>query len=246
MKNKFIAIIPARIGSKGLPKKNIKKLFNFPLLSYSIAASKLSKKIFMTIVSTDSKQIGKISEEFGAEVPFLRPKNISKDTSTDFEYIKHAINWFKINKNKVPDFWVILRPTTPIRDPNTIDKAIDYFLKNQDCSSLVSVHEISETPAKMFGMNGKYLNGLSPFDPRKEYYTLPRQSFPATYSGNGYIDIISTKTILSDKMFYGNKILAFDTGFVNEIDNHNDFIVLENTYKNKKIKLIDYLKNNSK
>tara|TARA_B100000965_G_C19578568_1_gene752430 strand:+ start:837 stop:1577 length:741 start_codon:yes stop_codon:yes gene_type:complete len=244
VKNKFIAIIPARGGSKGLPKKNIKKLFDYPLLSYSITASNLSKKISQTIVSTDSKEIANISKKYGADVPFLRPKNISKDSSTDYEFIEHAINWFEKNKKYVPEYWVILRPTTPIRNPELIDKAINYILKNKDCSSLVSVHEISETPAKMFGMNGKYLNGLCPFDPRKEYYILPRQEFPPTYSGNGYIDIISTKTILISKMLYGNKILGFDTGFVNEIDNHNDFEVLENTYLNKKNKLIDYLKKN--
>ena len=95
MRKSFIAIIPARGGSKGLPKKNIKKLYGYPLISYSIIASKLSKLINRTIVSTDSKEIAKIAQDYGAEVPYLRPKNISKDSSTDYEFIYHAINWFK-------------------------------------------------------------------------------------------------------------------------------------------------------
>ena len=242
MKNKFIAIIPARGGSKGLPKKNIKKLFGYPLISYSIIASKLSKLIDKTIVSTDSKEIAKIAQDYGAEVPFLRPKNISKDSSTDYEFIYHAINWFKKNKKDIPDYWIILRPTTPLRNPSIIDKAIKYIKQNKDCSSLVSIHEISETPAKMFGMSGKYLHGLSPFDPRNEYYILPRQQFPPTYSGNGYIDIISTHTIIDAKMLYGERILGFDTSFINEIDNINDFETIENKYLNNGHILIDQLK----
>ena len=150
MRKSFIAIIPARGGSKGLPKKNIKKLYGYPLISYSIIASKLSKLISKTIVSTDSKEIAKIAQDYGAEVPYLRPKNISKDSSTDYEFIYHAINWFKKNKKIYQTIGSSLDLLQPLRNPSIIDKAIKYIKQNKDCSSLVSIHEISETPAKMF------------------------------------------------------------------------------------------------
>ena len=122
---------------------------------------------------------------------------------------------------------MILRPTTPLRNPKLINESVEKILKYKDSTSLVSVHEIPETPAKMFGLNGNYLHGLSPFDPRKEYYTLPRQQFPPTFSGNGYVDIVRTSTIINNNMFYGDKILSFRTEEVNEIDVLNDIKRLE-------------------
>ena len=114
-----------------------------------------------------------------------------------------------------------LNSTTPLRDFKVVDKSIKYLINNAEASSLISVHEISETPAKMFGVTGKYLHGLSPFDPRKEYYTLLRQAFPPAYVGNGYVDIVLIKNILKND-FYGERMLSTtpDTG---EVDNENDF-----------------------
>ena len=195
---KIIAIIPARGGSKGVPKKNIRKLKGFPLIAYSIAVCLMAKNISEIIISTDSKEIASIAEKFGAKVPFLRPKSISRDSSRDIEFVKHAINFYKRKKNNTPKNWAIIRPTTPLRDPKKIDNAINKYFKIKDATSLVSVHEIAETPPKMFGMKGEYLHGLSPFDPREEYYTLPRQAFPPSYFGNGYIDIVNTKNTLTE------------------------------------------------
>ena len=135
-----------------------------------------------------------------------------------------------------------MRPTTPLREVKILDNSIKKIKKNHDSTSLVSVHEISETPAKMFGKKGDYLHGLSPFDPRKEYYTLPRQEFPPAFSGNGYVDIIKTSTILNDDLFYGDKILAFDTGYVNEVDTLDDFKNLEKVQKSKIIKFLNILR----
>ena len=244
MKNLIVSIIPARSGSKGVKNKNILEIGGYPLIAYSIAASNLSKNISKTIVTTDSKKIADISKKFGADVPFLRPKKISGDKSTDIEYINHAINWYKLNNKKIPTHWVLLRPTTPFRDPKIIDKAVKKIVDNKIATSLVSVHEFPESPAKMFGMKNSFLHGLSPFDPREEYFTLPRQSFPKTFFGNGYIDIILTKTVLEKKSMYGFNMLGFETDDVGEIDIKEDIEKLNYTIRNKKILLNNYLKNN--
>ena len=131
MSNIF-SIIPARSGSKGIPGKNIKLLNGIPLIAFSIQASLKSENISRTIVSTDSEEIANIARKFGAEVPFLRPSAISGDNSTDFEFFIHAIEWFKTNEGKIPDYFVHLRPTTPLREPNVIDKAINYFINHPE------------------------------------------------------------------------------------------------------------------
>ncbi len=244
MRHKVVALIPARAGSKGVPKKNIKLIGGFPLIAYSIIASKLSQNINEVIVSTDSKEIAKIAKKFNANVPFIRPRNISKDKSTDIEYIKHAIDWYQKKRGYKPQYWVIIRPTTPLRNPKLIDKSINYFQKKSSASSLVSVHEMSETPAKMFGMQNGYLHGLSPFDPRPEYYTLPRQQFPSAYVGNGYVDIVKTSIIEKYNSLYGSQILGFKTPDVGEIDIVNDINKVEFFLINKKNTLHQYLLKN--
>ena len=124
-----VALIPARSGSKGIKNKNILKLNGFPLLAFSIRAALLSKEIDRVIVSTDSKNYKKMALKFGAEVPFLRPKNISGDKSNDYDFVKHALDWFSAEEGIIPSYIVQLRPTTPLRDPKLIDNAIRKFKK---------------------------------------------------------------------------------------------------------------------
>ena len=135
------AIIPARGGSKGVPKKSIALLCGFPLIAYSIAAAKLSKKIERVIVSTDSEEMAEVARSFGAETPFMRPAEFARDTSPDIEFVEHAISWFQKNESSVPEFLVHLRPTTPLRIPEDIDRAIEMLAKHKDATSLRSGYE---------------------------------------------------------------------------------------------------------
>ena len=176
-KPNVIGIIPARGGSKGVPGKNIREFGGFPMIAYSVLASKLSKNIERTIVSTDSKEIADIASYYGAEVPFLRPSELAADDSKDIDFFIHAINWFKENEGYIPEYWVQLRPTTPLREPELIEDSISLIQDHPDATSLVSIHEFPENPGKMFGMQDGYLHGLCPLDPRPEYFTLPRQEF---------------------------------------------------------------------
>ena len=149
--SKVTAIIPARSGSKGIADKNILLINNKPLIAFSINAALKSENIDRVIVSTDSEKYAEIARFYGAETPFLRPKNISSDTSTDLEFFEQAINFFEENDNYVPEYFVHLRPTTPLRDPKVMDEAIDKFLNaDKSYTALRSCHAMSESSYKTF------------------------------------------------------------------------------------------------
>jgi CMP-N-acetylneuraminic acid synthetase len=242
----IVAIIPARGGSKGVPGKNIKLLANFPLIAYSIAACKLSKKIDRVIVSTDSPEIVNISKCYGAEIPFMRPAEISQDNSTDLEFVKHALDWFQKYEKDEPEYLVHIRPTTPLRDPIFVDNAIEKILADPVSTGLRSVHEIPESPYKMFKITDGYLTGLYPDDPRPEYYNLPRQKFPPVYKPNGYVDIIKQKTVRNSSSLHGSKMLAFITPTAVEVDSPEEFQYLEFEIIKKSYQIYNHLRENFK
>ena len=241
-----VGIIPARGGSKGVPKKNIKEIGGFPMIAYSIAAAKMVENMDRCIVSTDSEEIAGVARKFGGDVPFLRPSEFATDSSTDIEYIKHAMEWFDENEGYIPDYWVILRPTTPLREPQVIDDAIDEIVNHSGATSLISIHEFAETPGKMFGMQDGFLHGLCPMDPRPEYFTLPRQAFALSYFGNGYVDIVKTSTVVNHDSCFGSRMLGFKAPDTGEIDVPEDFKKVEfylSSSKNKSI-IFNYLLKN--
>ena len=122
---KITAIIPARSGSKSVKNKNIIKLLGHPLIAYSIAICKMSSLVHEIVVSTDSKKISKIAKKYGANVPFLRPKNISRNDSLDVEFFFHYLNFLKKNNLEKPDIILHVRPTTPLRTLKIFN--INYF-----------------------------------------------------------------------------------------------------------------------
>ena len=222
MKKAVVALIPARSGSKGIKDKNIKKLSGVPLIGWSIKSCKISKLINKIIVSTDSYKYAKIAYKLGADQVIIRPKNISEDTSSDYEFINHAIN--KINFNF--DLIAHIRPTTPIRKKGLIDEEIKIFIKEK-LVALRSVHEMSETSYKSFEIVGKSIRPLKFINSSLEKLNNPRQKFPNTYAGNGVIDIYKKKFILKNKKLYANKVRAFITPYAFEIDNLHDFKIIK-------------------
>lgn len=218
-----VGIVPARGGSKGVPKKNIKEIGGFPMIAYSIAAAKMVENMDRCIVSTDCEEIAGIARQFGGDVPFLRPLEFATDLSTDIEYIKHAIEWFDQNEGYIPEYWVLLRPTTPLREPEVICDAIRTITEHPEATSLISIHEFAETPGKMFGMQDGFLHGLCPMDPRPEYFALPRQEFAPAYFGNGYVDIVKSSTVLNQNSCFGSRMVGFEAPDTGEIDVPEDF-----------------------
>jgi CMP-N,N'-diacetyllegionaminic acid synthase len=220
------AIIPARSGSKGVKDKNIKNLHGHSLLEWSINAAKHSELIDRVFISTDSEEYAKIGRDCGAEVPFLRPESISGDSSSDLDFILHAIEEF--NKiNFYPEYIAHIRPTTPIRDPDLIDEAIKLLQDNQEFTSLRSVHKMSESSYKTLEINNGILTTLTAFKGGEIDANKPRQSFPDTYQANGYVDILSTNFILKNNEIHGKKILPFITKPAYELDSIEDFDYLE-------------------
>ena len=218
---KILCIIPARSGSKGLPDKNIMDFKGQSLLSWSIEHAQQSKysKNMKIIVSTDSEKYAEISKQYGAEVPFLRPNNISGDMSTDFECIKHCVDWLKENENYEPDIILHLRPTQPCRKIEHVNLAIETFINNRDkYDSLRSVIPVEKSPYKMYSINNDELKPL--FDEVnniKEPYNQARQLLPQCYLHNGYIDILNTD-ILTNNTISGTKMYPFIMDTDNNID----------------------------
>jgi len=224
----IVSIIPARSGSKGVPGKNLRLLGKAPLIAWSIMCSKQSTKINQTIVSTDSQEYAMVAKNWGADVPFLRPNNISQDTSTDLDFVLHALNFFK-NESRIPDLLIHLRPTTPLRNPSVINNAVEFAIENYEkITALRSVHEMSESAYKSFEISEK--GDLVTSFTKKEAVdssNMNRQTFPVTYTPNGYIDILLPNYILETGTLHGNRVKPFITGSTLEVDSEADFEILQ-------------------
>ncbi len=136
---KILALIPARSGSESIPHKNIRLVAGKPLLAYSIEHALASRLINRTIISTDSQAYAEVARQYGAEVPFLRPSEISQGNSTDMELFTHALKWLEENENYIPDICVHLRPTYPVRKVEDIDKVIQILLDSPGIDSVLEV-----------------------------------------------------------------------------------------------------------
>jgi N-acylneuraminate cytidylyltransferase len=223
------ALIGARGGSKGVPGKNIKRLANKPLLAYSVQACKRSRLIERTVLSTDSEEIAAVGREFGAEAPFFRPAEISGDASVDYEWIDHALGWFKKSEGRLPHFLVHIRPTTPLRDPEIVDEAIKLMLRSPSATALRSVHQMSESAYKMFEIEGGLCKRVGSDSLELDAANVSRQAMPKTYVPNGYVDVLRTSFIREQKKIHGNRVIPFLTPRVDEVDTQEDFDLLEYT-----------------
>tara|TARA_B100001123_G_scaffold450645_1_gene622716 strand:- start:99 stop:815 length:717 start_codon:yes stop_codon:yes gene_type:complete len=234
---KITAIIPARAGSKKIPKKNIKLFLGKPLIYYSIQQAQMSNYINEIIVTTDDEEIQQIAIDYGAEAPFLRPKEISGDLSTDLEFFQHYLQWMRENKSQeIPDILVQLRPTYPTRKVSVIDDCIKTMIENMDYDCVRTVAEYNyKTPYKMYTVSKN--NELCPlfkeFQDIKEPYNCCRQLFPQIYTANGYLEVIKTKTIVDKNSVTGDKIYPFimDESCIEDIDTENEWTALENKYQ---------------
>ena len=224
---KTLAIIPARGGSKGLPRKNILPIGGHPLISYSIAAGFSSPLIGRVIVSTDDDEIAEIALKYGAEVPFKRPKDISGDFATDLETFQHALNWLQENEGYIPDLILQLRPTCPVRFIHEIEEGITKLHNNPEADSVRSVTPSPITPYKLWVMEDE-AKPLKPFltiPGMDESFNMPRQKLPTTYWHTGTYDIIRSKVLLEKNSMTGSTIfpLLVNPRLAVDIDDIQDF-----------------------
>ncbi len=204
----ILAIIPARGGSKSIPRKNLMMLAGKPLIAYSIEQALASRHVTRTIVSTDDDEIARVARGHGAEVPFMRPAALAQDLSTDLEVFRHALETLRDAESYACDLVVHLRPTGPVRRTARVDEAIDLMLRHGDADSLRSVTAPSQTPYKMWRVVGGLLEPVIPVE-SGEPYCLPRQSLPEVYWQNGYVDIVRPHVVLEQGMMCGRRILPF-------------------------------------
>jgi N-acylneuraminate cytidylyltransferase/CMP-N,N'-diacetyllegionaminic acid synthase len=227
----FLAIVPARSGSKGLPDKNIKSINGKPLMAWSIEAGLKSKYIDRLIVSTDSEKYAEIAKYFGAEVPFIRPDNISTDVSSRKDVIKHALDFFR-RKNKLYDYIVFLEPTSPLTTETDIDTSIEKLLLDQSAESIVGV-SLSEVSHPDFLVNLK--NGFLNFiNENQKSSVIRRQDLEDLYFYDGTLYISEIDSYL-EKEFYHEKTLGYVTPKWKslEIDDMYDFIMVESIMQYK-------------
>jgi N-acylneuraminate cytidylyltransferase len=223
-KPEILAIIPARGGSKTVPRKNIQPLAGHPLIAYSIAAGLQAQRVNRVIVSTDDEEIAEIGRSYGAEVPFLRPASLAQDETVDLPVFKNALEWLAETEAYQPEIVVQLRPTSPLRPPDCVDRAIEILLSNTDGDSVRGVIPSGQNPYKMWRISSE--GNLQPLlgNNFEEPYNMPRQELPQTYWQTGHIDVIRASTILEKGSMSGDVILPLimDPRYAVDIDTAKD------------------------
>lgn len=220
------ALIPARGGSKTVPRKNILPLAGKPLIAWTIETALACPSLDRVIVSTDDLEIAKISRSYGAEVPFIRPDQLAGDTVPDLPVYQHAYNWFDDQENDAPDVVVWLRPTAPLRSIDDIE-AVLKLLVDTGADSVRSVCPVEHHPYWMKRFAG---DRLLPFDEQIDigkYYR--RQLLPPAYRLNGAVDALLCRSSSSDGMLFGGDMRGYIMPVERsvDVDTELDFALLE-------------------
>lgn len=227
MKPTFLAIIPARGGSKGVPRKNIKNLAGKPLIAWTIEEAKKSKYITKLILSSDDKEIIEVAKQYGCEAPFVRAKALAADETPGVEPILHAIE-------QCPgfDYVVVLQPTSPLRTVENIDAAIEMLLAKEN-DFCVSVTEAKQSPYWMYNLN---INGTMDLVIKQTNFAVRRQDLSPAYFLNGAIYIAKTKRLKVTKSFLTSETLGYVMSEKQsiDIDTEEDFIQCQQILRNCK------------
>ncbi|MCW0221269.1 MAG: acylneuraminate cytidylyltransferase family protein [Prosthecobacter sp.] len=215
-KKKVLALITARAGSKGVPRKNIKPLAGHPLITWTIAAAKESRYVDRLIVSSDGPEIIRIAVEHGCEAPFVRPAALAQDESSSIEVIEHAIKF--LNENF--DYLILLQPTSPFRTASDIDRFLEFCIKN-NANSAVSVSRLKKHPMYMYRIEN---NRLVPFLDNGSIQ-LRRQDMPPAYEHNGALYFAKINHLMRERSFNTPETLPYITeGIINvDIDTPDDW-----------------------
>jgi len=230
VKQSFLAIIPARSGSKGIPGKNIKDLYGKPLIGYTVEAA-LQSPYFTAedvICSTDSPEIAQVARSYGAAVPWLRPPELARDDTNSAAVVEDVVTRLA-SCGRYYQHLVLLQPTSPLRTVSHINHAIEFYLEKK-ADAVISVAPVRESPFWMKTMNeAGVLNNL--ISPSGEY--LQRQQLPQVYRPNGAIYIIRTEVFLRERSFYpaGSYGFVMDRHSSVDIDEELDWIIAERLVK---------------
>jgi len=226
MTNKVLAVIPARGGSKGIPRKNIIEFYGKPLIAWTIESSINSPYITKTIVSSDDYEILNIAKAYQADT-IKRPDNLATDFTTSEPVVKHAIDKLR-SKGLDFDYITLLQPTSPLRDVSDINNAFKLFYSS-DATALISVYKVENKILKAFKKNKiGYIEGIS----NNLYPFMRRQNLPTTYMSNGAIYIIKVNDFLKNNSFLTKKTVHYKMDKIKsiDIDTISDLKVAENYF----------------
>lgn len=227
--SEVIAVIPARGGSKGIPRKNLAVCWGRPLVAHSIVHALSSSTVSRVVVSTEDAEIASVARSWGAEVPGLRPRALAEDEVLDLPVFKHVLRSLREAEGYEPDAVVHLRPTAPRRRRGWIDEAVELLLGDASADSVRSVSEPHQHPYRMFRINESgYLTAVMAHEhPRP--YLLRRQDLPKMYYYNCVIDVTRPRTIFEQDSMTGASILPFvmDPDDVIDIDGPRDLQIAE-------------------
>jgi CMP-N-acetylneuraminic acid synthetase len=237
----ILALIPARGGSKSIPRKNIRPFAGHPLIAYSIAAGLAAQTVTRVVVSTDDEQIAAISRSYGAETPFLRPAQYARDATPDLPVFQHALMWLAEHEDYSPEVVVQLRPTSPFRRVAHIDQAVQLLLEHRQADSVRTVCVPFQNPFKMWriqpdGLMQPLLESEFP-----EPYNMPRQALPPVYWQTGYVDAAWSNTIVHKNSMTGSRILplVIDPSDWIDIDSPDDWRRAERLLESREISTQD-------
>ncbi len=241
-----LALIPARGGSKGIPRKNIREFAGFPLIAYSIAAGLEAETVTRVIVSTDDAEIAEVARKHGAEVPFIRPAQYAEDSALDLPVFHHALDWLDKEEKYHPGVVVQLRPTSPIRPPGLVDEAVHLLLSHPGVDSVRGVVPAGQNPHKMWRVDPEtsLMKPLLEVEGIPEPYNAPRQVLPQVYWQTGHIDVVHSRVILEQNSMSGRKILPvfIDPRYTVDIDTLNDWQRYEHLVYNSGLPMVSPLK----
>ena len=209
---KAVALIPARAGSVRVPDKNIRPLQGHPLLAYAIAAARASGVFDAVVVSTDSEDYARVARHYGAEVPFLRDAAIAGATSPDIEWVLHALDALEA-QGRAFEAFSILRPTSPFRKPETIQRAWNAFSHAEGADSLRAVEPVSQHPGKMWVVRGERMTPLMPLNPEDAppWHSQQMAALPKVYVQNASLEIAWTRMARETRSIAGTVLVPFLT-----------------------------------
>lgn len=220
-----LALIPARGGSKSIPRKNIRPLARHPLIAYSIAAGLAAETVNRVIVSTDDDEIAAVSRRYNAETPFLRPEEYAQDSTPDLPVFLHALDWLAKHEGYIPDIVVQLRPTSPFRRVSHINQAVVSLIDRPEADAVRTVCVPFQNPYKMWHIGEDGLMVPLMQTEFAEPYNQPRQKLPEVYWQTGYVDAAWRATLVDKRSMTGEKILplVIDPGEWIDIDSPDDW-----------------------
>jgi CMP-N-acetylneuraminic acid synthetase len=224
-----IGIIPARGGSKGVPRKNLKLLGGLPLIAHSIISARAAGELDRLLVSTDDLEIAAVARQHGAEVPFLRPVELAGDDTPDLPVFQHALQWLAEHEGYQPEFVIHLRPTQPFRPPELIDRVIG-LLREKGVDCVKSLVPVEQHPHKMWKLDpsGRPEPFLDTPLWREIGPDCARQILDPVYWSAGLVDGIRSETILAGSTI-GDRVeaLLVDENLCAELDTPHHFIIAE-------------------